>query len=313
MFPIYDNINELQKGVLQAVTDAGHIAAPRGKRTLELTFVGCTLRSPTNRLLTLQERQWSLPLAIGELCWHASASSDVSCLTYYAKQWAEFSEDGTSITGSCYGRALFGADQEGGSQWTRIRDLLAADPATRRAIVYFNIANDRLSPIARDVACASSMQFLLREDRLQCIVHMRSNDAVWGLPYDVFLFSALQELMALELGAELGHYHHLSGSMHIYERHFDLVKRLLSSKEIESSAMPRMPTADTVSRLAAQERNIRLSGVSPGNVSDNWYLADLSNVLLWHRLQRTRQGDATAVQQQIVHAPYRAILSNLVT
>jgi thymidylate synthase len=46
---------------------------------------------------------------------------------------------------------------------------------------------------------------------------MRSNDVFLGLPYDVFNFTMLQELMAVELGIELGSYIHFAASLHLYE------------------------------------------------------------------------------------------------
>src|SRR5206468_2212365 len=87
---------------------------------------------------------------------------------------------------------------------------------------------DHLSVSCRDAACATSLQFLLRDGVLDAVLTMRSNDAVWGMPYDIFLFTFLQELMALELGVGLGAYHHFASSLHIYERHVALARRVLS-------------------------------------------------------------------------------------
>ena len=47
---------------------------------------------------------------------------------------------------------------------------------------------------------------------------MRSNDLWTGFPYDVFQFTAMQILMSMELGLELGSYTHIAGSLHLYER-----------------------------------------------------------------------------------------------
>ena len=109
---------------------------------------------------------------------------------------------------SCYGYRFFRQDESGASQWTVAQNLLRHDPFTRRAVLLMSQPLAASDIDARDVACASSLQFLLRDGRLDALLHMRSNDAFWGLPYDVFLFTMLQELMAAELGVELGTYYH---------------------------------------------------------------------------------------------------------
>jgi hypothetical protein len=83
---------------------------------------------------------------------------------------------------------------------------------------------------SKDVPCTISIQLLIRDRKLHMIVNMRSNDVVWGLPYDVFSFTCLQEAflyMLQERGVpvdDLGSYHHHAGSLHIYDTHFELAK-----------------------------------------------------------------------------------------
>ena len=50
--------------------------------------------------------------------------------------------------------------------------------------------------------------------------YMRSNDLWMGFPYDVFQFTCLQTLLAMELDVELGTYTHVAGSLHLYERDY---------------------------------------------------------------------------------------------
>ena len=71
--------------------------------------------------------------------------------------------------------------------------------------------------------CSSDLwQFDLTEGSLDMTVNMRSNDAVWGLSYDVPSFTAVQRAMALSLGVPLGTYFHQAGSFHVYERHYNV-------------------------------------------------------------------------------------------
>ena len=68
-------------------------------------------------------------------------------------------------------------------------------------------------------------------------VAMRSNDVVFGYCNDVFTFALFQQLMLNDLRAiypdlELGNYYHHAGSMHIYERHYEMAKNILDISEI---------------------------------------------------------------------------------
>jgi thymidylate synthase len=70
---------------------------------------------------------------------------------------------------------------------------------------------------------------------------MRSQDAVWGMPYDMFTFSAIGKYMQVYLwmaknfGVGLGKLYVRAGSFHIYERHFDDAEAWLETSE-ENSA-----------------------------------------------------------------------------
>jgi len=56
------------------------------------------------------------------------------------------------------------------------------------------------------------------EGKLDIIVHMRSNDVVWGFSaVNVTNFSIFQWIMADLLGMEVGNYYHIADNMHYYE------------------------------------------------------------------------------------------------
>ena len=50
------------------------------------------------------------------------------------------------------------------------------------------------------------------------VVHMRSNDAYIGLAHDVFAFTFMQEIVARDVGLDLGTYTHSVGSLHLYDQ-----------------------------------------------------------------------------------------------
>jgi thymidylate synthase len=302
-------MDEVQLAVFASVFSFGKRTAPRGISTIECIPLAFTLSDPRKRCILNPARRWSLPLAIGELAWHLSGSDKASSLAYYSSAWNSFADPNGRIVGSCYGAKIFSANMTQ-SQWNRAKELLTIDPDTRRAILYFSDCDRNLD--GSDVACATSLQFLLREGRLEAVVSMRSNDAVWGLPYDVFLFSFLQEKMATELGVALGSYHHVAASMHIYERHIDLCQRVLDHSDTSSDlAMPVMDSPDSTAFLIAEE-GIRNSFDTDQFIELTPFWNSLARVLAIFR-DFKRHEEPSAEQTRNLPAVYQIALSPMVT
>jgi thymidylate synthase len=120
---------------------------------------------------------------------------------------------------------------------------------------------------------------------------MRSNDAIWGLPYDIFLFTMLQELLACELGIEVGTYSHSVASLHLYERHFELARRIVDGPLFPSTEMPKMESQGDLSLFLALEEKLRRGDEeSPAVVhSLSQYWRRLFAVLEDYRHQKTRR------------------------
>jgi thymidylate synthase len=53
---------------------------------------------------------------------------------------------------------------------------------------------------------------------------LRSNDLFLGVPHNIVQFTALQEVVAGWLEVEPGEYHHMSDSLHVYERDLKFVR-----------------------------------------------------------------------------------------
>ncbi len=113
----------------------GARVSPRDLPTLELPPIQLVLANPRRRVLTSVSRKWRLPLAVGEFCWHLSASNELSFIRYYSDRWSEFADDEQTIRGSCYGYRLFRGGERCLSQWETAHKLLRQDPSTRRAVL----------------------------------------------------------------------------------------------------------------------------------------------------------------------------------
>jgi len=208
-------------------------------------------------------------------------SDDLSFIRYYAASWDRFSEDGSRIAGSCYGKKIFGKQPGKESSWERIKCLLLDDRASRRAIV--SLVDEAYATTPKDAACISTIQFLIRDNRLHCITTMRSNDVIWGLCYDIFVVTMLQERLAAELEIELGWYQHSVGSMHIYAEHLELGEQILAEGIAgQPTAMPHMCDLHALPRFLHFEERLRLGQIEAISGADQQtkYWRDLSVPLI---------------------------------
>ena len=187
------------------------------------------VKDPTRMIVNSAARKLPMRYAVGELLWYMSGSQKLKDIKLFSSAWDRMSDDGETVN-SCYGhkiRHFYGFDQ-----WQDVIDRLKADPNTRQAVIH--IKNPR--PIAdqtKDTPCTLSLQFLLRDGKLNLTTTMRSNDIWTGVPYDMFSFCSMQVLMAMQLGVDVGTYIHQAGSLHIYERNLPDKEKSEGSNETE--------------------------------------------------------------------------------
>jgi thymidylate synthase len=84
------------------------------------------------------------------------------------------------------------------------------------------------------------------------VTYMRSNDAFIGLPHDVFAFTMVQEIVARSLNIKLGKYHHIVGSLHLYNTDRRKASAYVDEgwQPTRNSAMPKMPSGDPWKSIA---------------------------------------------------------------
>ena len=75
-----------------------------------------------------------------------------------------------------------------------------------------------------DFICTNAVTYYIRNDRLNCVVQMRSNDVVFGYKNDFAWQQFVLNELAEELSVESGDIVWQAQNLHVYERHFDLVK-----------------------------------------------------------------------------------------
>ena len=270
-----DNFDVLFKKICNTANEnPEYICTPRGSKVKELIAPTLVLRNPRARLLGIKARKADYGFAVGEFLWYWNGRQDLESLAYYNKRAPSFSDDGKTVN-SAYGyRIRVDNKYYGSTQWRACKKTLLADVDSRRALLIINNSFDNIRAVeegSKDVPCTLSLQFFIRNNRLILHTHMRSNDIIWGLTYDLFSFSLLQEAMCLELnaegmpGLELGEYIHTAGSLHLYEQHFKMATEIVDeASETKFRRAEKMERLDLkgLALLAGQEESLRLGKVA---------------------------------------------------
>lgn len=277
-------LDDLLRSVFTEILANGETISTSRKRSRELYGVALELDNPRARL-SVTESRGKIFSGLGELFWYLSGSASLDFIKYYIKEYAKESEDGAIVHGA-YGPRLF--DARGVNQIQNVITQLRDRPRTRRAVVQIFDAADLSRPHGKDrkeIPCTSTLQFLMPNGKLALVVNMRSNDALYGLPHDVFAFTMLQELIARTLGVDIGKYVHFVGSLHLYEDRFDDVEAYIKEGFQDPNLfMPPMPEGDpweairilkSAEKLARDEARLpeEVSGLEP-------YWQDLARMFL---------------------------------
>lgn len=220
--------NDIDKIYLSVCRDLLH--APKVMNTRELTNVKIQLKDINNNVVGV--RDISLSYLFGELLWYFNGMNDVEFISKFSRMWERLTDDGETCN-SAYGYLM--KYKYGFDQIDKVITLLKIDPDSRRAVINLNVPNENMIT-TKDEPCTVALQFLIRKGRLHCTTFMRSNDIWFGFPYDVAFFTELQKYVADELRLEYGTYTHFVTSVHLYDKDYETVKKIVEhpvSKKIK--------------------------------------------------------------------------------
>jgi thymidylate synthase len=245
------------------------------------------LSNPRARL-SRTETRGNVFSGLGELFWYLAKSNNLRFIAYYLPEYKKNSDDNKTLFGA-YGPRLF--NKNGIDQISNVRNKLRENPGSRRAVVQLFDATDLVGEHT-EIPCTCTLQFMLRKDKLDLVVSMRSNDAYLGLPHDVFTFTMLQEIMARSLCVEVGTYIHMAGSLHLYDKKFEAARTFLREGWQSTIQMPSMPEGNpwpSIAKVLKAERMIR-SGhkVDLKRLSSDPYWKDLVFLLKIYKASKTK-------------------------
>ena len=230
--------------LLKIYLDPDYESSPRNQKIRELVNASLTIENSYDNIVYNPIRKISRKYLVAEFLWYLLAKQDKEgsdFIVRYAKFWDSIRNYDGSLN-SNYGYYIFNPmsqickikhnnEYSNITQFDYVINILSKDKDSRQAIININSIFHKYIPNIKDFPCTTTMHFMIRNNKLNLTVHMRSCDIVLGFCNDVFQFTEIQKLVYFSLkekynNLELGSYTLLANSLHLYERHFDMGKNI---------------------------------------------------------------------------------------
>jgi thymidylate synthase len=216
---VHFRVNNIREYFIDALKNERFVTDKTGVKTIELVGASFIADKPTI-FGEINENYVQR-----ELDWYKSQSLNVYDIPGGPPSIWKQVADHTGMINSNYGWCIWSADNH--SQYKNVCNELMQNPNSRRATMIYTrprMWKDYNFNNRSDFMCTNAVQYLIRDGALDVVVQMRSNDVVYGYRNDYAWQEYVQVELAHELGVMLGNIYWNVGSLHIYSRHFDLVK-----------------------------------------------------------------------------------------
>lgn len=252
-----DELNSALEKIYYLISTLGVESAPRGQRVLEW---------PAPVLIELSEHKqpWTLLpgrkinpyFAIAEVLWILAGRNDVDFISYYNSNISSFSNNGKTFD-AAYGERIRNWPS-GIDQISYVVEKLSLDNNSRQAVIaLWNPVLDTV-PGSKDYPCNNLCYFTLRNNKLNMSVVRRSNDMVWGLPYNQIQFWFIHAIIAGTLNVEMGEYCEFVQNMHVYLDNYKGTLEIIKQRFNQTAGF-KCFTETTSCWLEPPERRITIS------------------------------------------------------
>lgn len=219
--------------IIKDITEHGRKVNIRGNDCLEFPDRVCLeYTAPGHCWMRIPGRKFNPFFALAEVVWILSGSGNVEWISYFNEKMRDFSDGKEDFHGS-YGKRLRHWRIHDNPPYAKQLDQidmvvtkLTSDEHTRQAVMsIWDPELDNLT-LSKDIPCNSLVYYELRNNVLNQTVVIRSNDAVWGTPYNAVQFSHIHAYVAGLLNVEIGTLTYIVQNLHYY---LDLYKPTLSN------------------------------------------------------------------------------------
>ena len=190
-----------------------------------ISYFGAFYKVDLNKgfpLLTTKKMQWKSLLH--EVLWYLSGENHIRNLRQHTKIWDAWADENGNLE-TAYGyywRHFPSAQKNKDGEWVvrevdqiqYVIDEINRNPASRRLVVSAwepgNATTSKLPP------CHYTFVFNVNNGRLNCHLTQRSGDIALGIPFNLAAYSILTQIIAQQVGLELGEFAHTIIDAHIY-------------------------------------------------------------------------------------------------
>jgi thymidylate synthase len=258
MFRVFEGMtaDEVWRKVAVAFRSGeGAVQSSRAGQTREILHSAMSISNPTQRWVASRQPPINVAFAIAEVVWILTGRNDSAFLNYFNRQLPKYAGYGNTYHGA-YGhrfRRHFGIDQ-----LERAYKVLKAKPDSRQVVLQIWDARSDLpdssgKEASTDIPCNIVSILRVRDEKLEWMQILRSNDVYRGLPYNLVQFTTFQEIVAGWLGLKLGEYNQISNSLHVYEQDLEYISDSSSEQfalNVDSLAFPKEESDEYFNKLA---------------------------------------------------------------
>ena len=214
-------VNDIREYFIQELRDENFTVDRTNSKTIEL--IGASFIADEEAIFG----EPNVPYIDAELDWYLGCSTNINDIRYKdepPKAWQYAANEYGEIN-SNYGKLIF--DDKYYRQFDNVVNELNHEPDSRRAVMIYNrpsIWTEFDENGKNDFICTNAVSYYIRDNHLQSVVQMRSNDVVFGYKNDYAWQRYVMNMVANEVDCEVGSLIWQVQNLHVYERHFDLVK-----------------------------------------------------------------------------------------
>ena len=229
---IQENTSDIKHYFVNALAKEDFVMDRSGQKTIEL--IGASFFADQPAIFGTPNESY---IEI-EKEWYESQSTNVNWITEtynrnVPEAWKLAANDFGQIN-SNYGYLIYSDKYH--NQYGRVLDELLENPDGRRASMIYtrpSIWEEYNEDGKNDFICTNSVTYYIRDNVLQCVVQMRSNDVVFGYKNDYAWQLYVLEQMVSDYNdcrekttpiITAGDIIWQVQNLHVYERHFHLVK-----------------------------------------------------------------------------------------
>ena len=228
---LLNSVKEVRQFFIDELKDEAFTIDKTGQRTIELIGASFIAYEPSIFGAVNQD------YVDAEIGWYETQSTNINDIyddKLPPQAWIYTANPHGEIN-SNYGHLIY--SDKYGNQYNRVLNELLANPDGRRASMIYqrpSIWVDFNDQGKNDFICTNSVTYYIRDSTLHAVVQMRSNDVIYGYKNDYAWQRHVLEKLCFDYNnedryvngnvIEPGHLYWQVQNLHVYERHFHLVK-----------------------------------------------------------------------------------------